>query len=554
MDKNQKPVFVKYSTSVDKDKKAIFKKINFPVDEVSKEDLEILNRISVAQDVILKILAFQKMPEISEIIYNFKQWKSHEKDLKIKKKINDYLLLIEQSQSVFNGFGDNFIFDESIKLPRILKKFEKILQNPVKENSKKNLYPKNFTKSDFEFLKDKNKNQVNSVIRKNDSGKFVVEILEDIFSEELKIISNDLKLLSKKVDNKSLEKYLIAKSKELKSGTVKSRIDSDKAWINLTSEIGFILSTGLETYIDKFKGVRGGACLNVYKTDKKYQKISEQILSFAEFYEKNAPWKVKNKVDKNKLPKLKFVNVYAFCGDYITFPMITIAQSLPNEDEVVKKYGTQNLVYVNIMKSKSVDKDKNPIFKNLFTKNALNFVDKISDISVVAVALHELGHTTGTTKYKENANVLFGEFYSLMEEARAELFSMFALEKLCDEKIITNDDLISGYYYMLESMLKAQEFEPKDHSGSRNMMFNYYLKNGGIVEINRKYEIVSKKFRDNTLELLKVIGDIKTNGEIDKFKLLCKKYINNDLQKIIKKATKSAPLGGVYEFEWDRNN
>jgi hypothetical protein len=48
-----------------------------------------------------------------------------------------------------------------------------------------------------------------------------------------------------------------------------------------------------------------------------------------------------------RLPRLKFVDVITWSGDYVGSPMTTLAQSLPNDEWIVQTYGAVNMVYVN---------------------------------------------------------------------------------------------------------------------------------------------------------------------------------------------------------------
>ncbi|MBU1936046.1 hypothetical protein KKG05_01480, partial [bacterium] len=167
-------------------------------------------------------------------------------------------------------------------------------------------------------------------------------------------------------------------------------------------------------------------------------------------------------------------------------------------------------------------------------------------------ALHELGHTTGMMdpQHREKLPREYLEAeYSPLEEARAELFGLWAMPLLAKEGVITEDVLQAGYTGMLLSMLQSLKFEPKQaHNKARNMMWHYFLKNGAIniteEDGKKKYETNPAKIHDVTAQMLQIIGDMKASGDKSHAQEFREKWCYDDeLRPVIEERTKDFPLG-----------
>ena len=108
--------------------------------------------------------------------------------------------------------------------------------------------------------------------------------------------------------------------------------------------------------------------------------------------------------------------------------------------------------------------------------------------SQIHSALHELGHTTGAMdpehQGKQARDYLEAE-YSPLEEARAELFGMFAMSRHGpkDGIIQRKDSPYAGHYSMLVSMVQGLRFIPEQaHVKARNLMYHFFEQNGGLIE------------------------------------------------------------------------
>ena len=86
----------------------------------------------------------------------------------------------------------------------------------------------------------------------------------------------------------------------------------------------------------------------------------------------------------------------------------------------------------------------------------------------------------------------------------------------------------AGYYDMAITMVKSMSKKPRHHSGARNLMFNYFLEHGALIETNEErpiYGLDMYKAREVTTELLGLVADIRSEGRVSDMEALLGKYI-----------------------------
>ena len=191
--------------------------------------------------------------------------------------------------------------------------------------------------------------------------------------------------------------------------------------------------------------------------------------------------------------------------------------------------------------------------EEFMTKKAFaEYRDLMFEGSQIHSALHELGHTTGSLdpahQGKQARDYLEAE-YSPLEEARAELFGMFAMSRLSKDSTIGEQTAISGHYSMLVSMVQGLRFIPEQaHVKARNMMYHFFQMNGGIVEVTedgkRKFDFNLALLDQLVADLLGQLGNIKAAGAKDKAAALRERLCFTDpLRDEIQERTNKFPLG-----------
>lgn len=434
------------------------------------------------------------------------------------------------------------------ELDHMLDLLTKGLETPAKAN----FYPEDITEEELTELGDAGKIVNTSVVRDQDRDLFII-LNEERYSESLGPVIDHLAAARDLTSDIGLRLYLDAKILEMVTGSEEARRLADFTWVRHNSPIDIVISTALEVYVDDWKNFRGAASGGVYVTDPSMDNLLKALIQRVPQWEAGAPWTYRREsVDPETLPKLKFVNVLTWSGDYVSGPFTTLAQSLPNEEWVGKNIGTVNMVYVNT--SKAVHGvSGNLSAKEFLTQREFAKVEELLfDANQLHSALHEIGHTTGRQAPEASKGQPSGyleDEYSWLEETRAELFGLFALDLLLKEKVIDEATARACYDGMLLSMVMSLKFDPvQAHTKARNGMFHAFEADGVIRRVEEdgktRFELDHDKAPEEVLKLLKQIADLKATGDKKGAIALREKTVYSDeLKAEIDERTADFPLG-----------
>lgn len=549
---------IPYKNAGELERNAKLVAVDFPIENLSDSDIKLLNCLRKAVEGMNPIFMFQWEPLTSKINSLLDSAIPYAEG-KNKEALQNYRTLVTMQNSPYSMLThkSNILDVPEKDMLEIIKKtgntslescFTEIKKFFYEENKFDkfcSLYPKDITDEEFDSLGEE-KNLVTSLVVKQ-NGKPKVIRNEEFFRKTLWPVIDSLEKCLEVSKYPALNDYIKAKINELKFGGKKYIDESDIAWIKNDSPVDFILSTGLEVYLDAWKAVRGSACGLVMAVDGKAKNLFARFVNNLQALENDAPYKYKTRISKDNLPNLKMVNVLSFSGEYIMSPLLVGAQSLPNDEVIAKKYGSVNMVYKNIGDAATMTSGN--IKEDFFVKEFLSFDENI-DASTINMALHELGHKTGRMSDEnagKHANELIGEYYNCIEECRAELFSMYSVMHKClglEEELQK-----SCYIEMFVSIIKSLSFEPKQvHQKARNMMYHYFKDNnaffvreeGGIKKFGMDFD----KAYETACRMLGEIGDIKSSGNKDTAGKFVAKYCHTDeLQQDIKERMQKYPLG-----------
>jgi len=414
-----------------------------------------------------------------------------------------------------------------------------------------NFYPDDLTEEELKDLEADGKIVNSSVVKDTDGDVFVI-LNEDRYSESLQPVIEHIEKARDLAKDPLFRLYLDAKIIELTTGSDESRRLSDFTWVRHNNPFDIVISTALEVYLDDWKNLRGAACGGVYTVDKSMDQLLKELIARVPKWESGAPWTYRrDNVDPETLPKLKFVQVLEWAGDYVTGPFTTLAQSLPNDEWVGKNVGTVNMVYVNTSKA------SHKVSGNLSAKEFLTSAEyelakeKLFEATQLHSALHEIGHTTGRQAPEaegQPSNYLEDE-YSWLEETRAELFGLFALDLLVQEGVIDAEMARVCYDSMLLSMVMSMKFDPvQAHTKARNGMFHAFEDAGAIKRVEEegkpKFELDHDLAPEVVRTMLKQIADLKAHGDKAGAAALREKIVIADpLKAEVERRTADFPLG-----------
>src|SRR5690554_2441409 len=155
-------------------------------------------------------------------------------------------------------------------------------------------YPADMTKEEYDNLKDKNKDNLYTVIRRDENGKLVVKWYREEYKEELAKVDALMEKAIALADDAGLKKYLTERRKAFQTDDY---FASDMAWMDMkTSKLDFIVGP-IENYEDRLFGSKAAYESFILVKDKKWSKDLAKFTSMFPELQTNLPCddKFKNK-------------------------------------------------------------------------------------------------------------------------------------------------------------------------------------------------------------------------------------------------------------------
>ena len=415
-----------------------------------------------------------------------------------------------------------------------------------------NFYPADLTDREYVSL-GAMAGVVNSSVLRRPKKRLAVVLNEARYRRPLRPVLAHLRQARDLARDPGFRLYLDAKIIEMETGADEARRLADFAWIRHESPIDVVISTAIEVYLDDYKNARGAAAGAVYLRNLAVEDLLQAIVRRVPRFEASAPWTYKkDNVDQRTLPKLKFVDVLAWSGDYVTAPATTIAQSLPNDEWVRQNVGSVNMVFVNT--GRAAHRISGTLLASEFlTRQEYDRTGSLLfDADQLHSALHELGHATGRMDDAHQSGQpsdYLQEEHSFLEEARAELFGLWAMRMLADEGVISTELARAAYDDMLLTILSALKFDPAQaHNKARNAIFHIFEEKGLIQrteeEGRTRFAIVHDRAHQVVSDLLKTVADLRSTDDKPGTSRFRERYVFTDaLKPEIEKRTADFPLG-----------
>ena len=332
-------------------------------------------------------------------------------------------------------------------------------------------YPKDMTKEEFDALKDKNKNSLYTVLRRDNDGKLVVKWYREEYKDQIQKVCTLLDKAIALAEDAGLKKYLQEREKAFETDDY---FASDMAWMDMkSSKLDFVVGP-IENYEDRLFGTKAAyEALVLVKDEEESGKLAKFTAMLPEL-QKGLPCdeKFKKEVPGTE-SDLNVYDVIFYAGD-CNAGSKTIAINLPNDERVQLKKGARRLQLKNAMKAK-FDAILQPIADNVMSKEQLKNVK--FDAFFYNVTFHEVAHGLGiknTINGKGNVRTALANYYSSWEEAKADILGLYMVCTLIDRgeiSGISKDDAIATF---IAGILRSVRFGAASAHGVANMMcFNF---------------------------------------------------------------------------------
>ena len=405
-----------------------------------------------------------------------------------------------------------------------------------------NFYPADLTRDEFEnWVKNLSVSEKEKakgffyVIRRDSKGNLITVPYSNEYRRWLEPASKLLNEAAEVTTNKSLKKYLKLRAKAFLSNDY---YESDVAWLELDSPIEVVIGP-YETYTDELFGYKAAFEAFVALRDDEATKELEKLEHYLQEIENNLPIDPKYRNKKlAPLSPIRVVDLVYASGDG-NHGVQTAAFNLPNDERIIRDKGAKRVMLKNVQKAK-FEKVLIPIAQKVLDQSQIDCVS--FDAFFMHILAHELMHGLGphdiTIAGKAtNVRQELKELYSAIEEAKADITGLFALQYLVDKGVMDKKLEETVYPTFLASMFRSIRFGINEaHGKGVAIQFNYLRKQGAIdMSDGGRFKVNRIRIKDAVKKLTSMILTIEAEGDYNKAKSLIEWYgnINPTTQKTL---------------------
>jgi hypothetical protein len=363
------------------------------------------------------------------------------------------------------------------------------------------------------------------VIRRDAGGKLKTVPYSDEYREFLSPSAKLLREAAALTTNKTLKNFLAKRADAFASNDY---YESDVAWMNLDAPIEVTIGP-YETYEDEIFSYK--AAFESYVTLRDEAETAK-LLKFSRYLQE-----IENHLPidpQYRNPKLgttapiRVVNEVFGSGEGNS-GVQTAAFNLPNDERVVKEKGSKRVMLKNVQEAK-FKRTLVPISRVVLEpsqQSRLSF-----EAFFTHILAHELMHGLGPHNIRVDGRettvrLQLKELSSALEEAKADITGLFALQYLIDKGMLDQQFENSLYTTYLASAFRSVRFGITEaHGKGVALQFNYLMDQGAIKadERNGTFSIDPGKIKEAVRNLTHEIMTIQAEGSYSKAKQMLDHY------------------------------
>jgi hypothetical protein len=353
-----------------------------------------------------------------------------------------------------------------------------------------------------------------TTIRRGPDGKFIAVPYSLEYQGELARVNGLLLEAAALTTQPTLKSYLEKRAAALLSNDY---YDSDIAWMGLDASIEPTIGP-YETYEDEWFNYKAAfEAFITLRDDVETQKLA-RFGSELQDIENNLPIDPKYRNPKlGTMAPIRVVNTVFSSGD-ANRGVQTAAYNLPNDERVITEKGSKRVMLKNNQEAK-FKMVLQPISMVALAADDRRHV--AFDAFFTHILMHELMHGLGPHAITvggraTNVRQEFKEIYSTIEEAKADISGLFALQFLVDREKLDkslNDTMYTTY---LASMFRSIRFGITEaHGRGVAIQLNYFLDNGGVtVAQDGTFAVNPERIKQNVTDLTRDIMTMQATGDV----------------------------------------
>jgi hypothetical protein len=346
-----------------------------------------------------------------------------------------------------------------------------------------------------------------TTIRRAPSGSFVIVPYSLEYQGELARAADLLREASALADDPGLRKFLSSRADAFVSNDYYA---SDVAWMQLNTRVDPTIGP-YEVYADEWFNAKAAfeSFINV-RDDAETEKLAK-FSSELQDIENHLPIDAKLRNPKlGATAPIRVVNEL-YCSGDASHGVQTAAYNLPNDERIEKELGTKRVMLKNVQEAK-FEKVLKPISKiALADPKSVAF-----DVFFTHILMHELMHGLGPHLVDGHpVRELLQDSYSALEEAKADISGLFAMQFLIDKGVLPKAMEKTMYTTYLASSFRSIRFGASDaHARGQALQLNWLMDKGGVtVGKDGTFAVDASKIKSAVASLTTEIMSIQGRGD-----------------------------------------
>jgi dipeptidyl-peptidase-3 len=328
-----------------------------------------------------------------------------------------------------------------------------------------------------------------------------------------------------------------------RTGEKADRERYDIAWVEDKSSPVDTINGFIEVYMDP-RGIKGSWEALVYYVNPEKTAEIVKLADAAQWFEDRMPWDSKYRKQGVKGITATAIDVVVETGE--SGPVSPVGINLPNDQAIRERHGSKSVSLANV--NVAYDRSASPEFRREFSWTSEE-AERSARWSTTASELHTnmhevIGHASGRTAetLKRTPQQALGEFFSAIEEGRADLVGLYFLPdpKLAELGLVPPDshqEIVAAEYeaYTRNALIQLRRIREgsqieENHMRNRQMIVRWLMANTKAIETRTRdgetyYTMVdAKAFREGVGRLLAEVQRIKSEGDLAGAKALVETY------------------------------
>lgn len=304
------------------------------------------------------------------------------------------------------------------------------------------------------------------------------------------------------------------------------------AWVQDTDSPVDTINGFIEVYLDA-RGQKGAYEGIVYFDDPTKMELIAKIAANAQWFEDHMSFDPKFRKEEVKGISAKAIQVVVATGD--AGPVSMIGINLPNAGDIREHYGSKSVSLSNVIEARDESASKEAKKAFCWTEEEFQRSLKWSSLALdLEVNMHEvIGHASGKNaeSLKVDPATVIGEYYSALEEARADLVALWFIGNpklaelgLAEEKDLKDIEKTAYETYTRNALTQLRRITEgtqieEAHMRNRQTIIHWLMKNTDAIQVKKRdgktYYVMADAdaWRAGIGQLLAEVQRIKSEGD-----------------------------------------